>query len=486
MDEAITKRIKIDLREAKRYLPQADESAQVGFAERQFRSRCRFAGLKSFYSRHYCRMTRLHLLASCAVTLGRFAGFSKTFDEMGEHFMPLTQENQPRTVEWEKFIEACQQKLPIEVREELWLAAHFKDLKNVRESGLYAKFEGEAEQHKKDPVWQLLKQHMDVALGVRLMDNSAISGILPYETAIADSLVLTVKKLVTAASRLVFLYTKESARAILDVTERTPPSLISYRRTAFEMLRNFLLSFTVSKIFRQGIRTRERGKTAHDENWTLLEMALGEKVDGIHPLIREFYANPSRFDVTATLKLETLPARFWSRFLTFLFGQGLYETDLKEIPTRFRIFERKDGSMHFVRELFCNGKYRIFDSDFVVRNGKLYEVFTDMNASVEMQVAPVENGGLSIQSKNFLFHGRRMPSIGLTVEFKSRVERGETLKIDGQLMMSPKTKFGRFLAYKILRRPQNLGSIHYTARRRQKEEEEKGRKGEEEIGFCDM
>ena len=95
--------------------------------------------------------------------------------------MPLTHENLPRTVEWQNFIEACEEKLPIEVREELWLAAHFKDLKNVRESGLYAKFEHEAEQQKNDPVWQLLKQHMDVALGVRLMDNSAISGILPYE-----------------------------------------------------------------------------------------------------------------------------------------------------------------------------------------------------------------------------------------------------------------------------------------------------------------
>ena len=104
------------------------------------------------------------------------------------------------------------------------------------------------------------------------------------------------------------------------------------------MMRNFLLSFTVSKIFRQGIRTRERGKTAHDGNWSLLEMALGEEVEKINPLIRAFYANPSRFDVTATLKLETLPARFWSRFLTFLFGQGLYETDLQEIPDAFPHF----------------------------------------------------------------------------------------------------------------------------------------------------
>ena len=82
-----------------------------------------------------------------------------------------------------------------------------------------------------------------------------------------------------------------------------------------------------------------------------------------------------------------------------------------------------------------------------------------MKASVEMQVAPINGGGLLIQSRNFLFHGRRMPSIGLNVEFKSRVESNETLKIDGQLLMKPKTKFGKFFAHKILRRPTDLGSI---------------------------
>lgn len=465
MDEAIDQKINVDLREAKRYLPNADKSAQENFAARQFRARRRFAELKAFYEQYYCRMTRLHLLASCAVTLGRFAGFSKTFDEMGEHFMPLNRANQPRTAEWRAFVEACGKRLPMEVREELWLAAHFKDLQAVRENGLYARFELESAQNKKEPIWQLLKQHMDVSLGVRLMDNSAISGVLPYETAIADSLVLTVKKLATAASKLVFLYARESARAILNFSEPTPKNLFSYRRTAVEMTRYFLLSLTVSKIFRQGVRNRERGRVAANESWSLLEMAMGAEVEKIDPLIREFYANPSRFDVTATLKLETLPARFWSRFLTFLFGQGLYETDLEEIPSRFRIFERKDGSMHFVRELYCNGKYRIFDSDFVVRNGKLYEVFTDMRASVELQVEAIENGGLLIQSRNFLFHGRRMPSIGLTVEFKSRVEN-ETLRIDGQLLMKPKTKAGTFFAHKMLRRPKNLGSIHYVARRK--------------------
>jgi hypothetical protein len=121
--------------------------------------------------------------------------------------------------------------------------------------------------------------------------------------------------------------------------------------------------------------------------------------------------------------------------------------------------------MHFIRELFCDGKYRVFDSDFVVRDRRLYEVFTDLQASVEMHLEPLEDRGLSIQGKKILLHGRALPSVGLTVEFESRAE-DEVLKIDGRLMLKPKSKFGRFFAYQILRRPPNLGSIHYTARRK--------------------
>lgn len=459
-------KIKLEnLDEARRYLANADEVELENFTVRQFRARLRFAKLKKFYGENYCRMTRLHLLAAAAIALGRFCGVSEVFDEIGESLMPIDAENQPTTEDWKNYIDACRKNLPLEIRDEFWLTAHFKDIEAVREKNLEAKFYAEVEQHKNAPVWQLLRQHLEVTLGVRLMDKSAIAGLIPHETAIAESLALTVKKLSTACLHLVGRYTKESFRAVFDFSGETPKDLISYRQTSFELMRYFLLSFSVSKIFRQGLRGYERGRVAADENWTLLEMAVGAKVGEINPLIREFYANPSRFDVTTTLKLETLPARFWSRFLTFLFGQGLYETDLKEIPTRFRIFERKDGSMHFVRELFCDGKYRVFDSDFVIKDGKLYEVFTDLKASVEMNVSVLENGGLLIQSREFLFHGRRMPSIGLNVEFKSRVET-ETLKIDGHLLMKPKTKTGEFFAHKILRRPQNLGSIHYTARRK--------------------
>ncbi len=411
-------------------------------------------------------MTRLHMLAACAISLGRFCGVSEVFDEIGETLMPIDAENKPVSVEWQEFINACKNKMPLEIRDELWLTAHFKDIEKVRSKNLEAKFYVEAELHKNEPIWLLLKQHLEVTLGVRLMDKSAISGMIPHETAIADSLALTVKKLSTACLHLVGRYTNETARAMFESSENTPENLLSYRKTALDMTRYFLLSFTVSKIFRQGIRSRERGRVAASENWNLLEMALGEKISEIHPLINEFYSNPSRFDVMATLKLETIPAKFWSRLLTTLVGQGLYESDLEKIPTRFRIFQREDGSMHFIRELYCNGKYRVFDSDFVVENGKLYEVFKDLNAAVEMKVSPIEDKGLSIEGKDFLFYGRKMPSIGLNVEFKSRVREDGILNIDGQLSMKPKTKFGEFLAHKILRRPRNLGSIHYVATRK--------------------
>lgn len=456
-----------NLAEATRYLPNANDLEQKEFAERQYKARLRFANLKSFYAKNYCRMTRLHLLAASAIALGRFCGVSKVFDEIGESLMPIDTDGKAKTESWQKFIDACENKMPLEVREELWLTAHFEDIETVRKLNLEEKFYEESKTRKDEPIWQLLQQHLEVTLGVRIMDRSAMAGLIPHETAIADSLSLTVKRLFTAGLTLVGRYTKESVRAVFDRSSNTPKELQTYRRTSFAMMRYFLLSLSVSKLFRQGLRTRERGRVASTENWNLLEMSLGEKVADIHPLINEFYSNPSRFDVIATLKLETLPAKFWSRFLTTLIGQGLYESDLKEIPTRFRIFQREDGSMHFIRELYCDGKFRVFDSDFVVENGKLYEVFKDLNAAVEMKVSPIENRGLSIEGKDFLFYGRKMPSIGLNVEFKSHAVADGKLNIDGHLSMKPKTQIGQFFAFKVLRRPKDLGSIHYVATRRE-------------------
>lgn len=459
----------LDTREARRYLRGVTDADLQAFAERQIRSRRRLAMLLKFYSAHDCRMARLHLLAACAVALGRFAGLSKTFDEMGAYFMPLDESGAARTNEWLEFIQACEQKLPLEVREEKWLAAHFADLQTVRDNGLYQKFEDESAQRKQDATWQLLQQHLDVSLGVRMMDKFAIAGMMPYETVIADSLALTTRKLFTAGSRLLARYAAEAARAVVSFEKQK--DLPTYRRTALLMTKYTVASLAAAKIFRQGVRARERGRIASEtENWNLLPATLGERISEIHPTIIEFYQNPAKFDVTASLKLETAPMRFWSWALTLLFGQGLYEADLNEIKARFRVFSRRDRSMHFVRELYCRDRLRVFDSDFVVRGGKLFEIFTDLKIAIEMLVKPIENGGLSISGTKLFWHNRKMPLVGLHVEFQSRVEKDETgaelLKVNGVLQMQPRTKFGRFVAFIVLRRPKILGSIHYVAQRK--------------------
>ena len=114
----------------------------------------------------------------------------------------------------------------------------------------------------------------------------------------------------------------------------------------------------------------------------------------------------------------------------------------------------------------------MFDSDFIVRETSrgptLFEVFADLRVDVEMEVTPLPDGGLSIRGRDVYLRGLRVPAFGLRVEFRSRVVRSEdgaeSLQIDGHLLMQPRTAWGRVLAYRVLRRPERLGSIHYTAR----------------------
>ncbi|PYX26853.1 MAG: hypothetical protein DMG80_20570 [Acidobacteria bacterium] len=61
-----------------------------------------------------------------------------------------------------------------------------------------------------------------------------------------------------------------------------------------------------------------------------------------------------------------------------------------------------------------------------------------------------------------------MPCPGLRVEFQSHVLRDESsqevLNIEGRLLMQPDTGWGRLLMYRLLRRPEVLGTIRYVAR----------------------
>jgi hypothetical protein len=424
-----------------------------------------------FYRANHCRLARLHLLAGLAITLGRFAGYSRSFDELGEAFMPVNQSGEPRTAEWASYAEACRTKRPLELREELWLSAHMKDVEAIREAGMDREFHAEAAAHSDDAVWGLLKRHMEVTVGVRLMDHAALSGVIAYETAFADSLSLTVRRLFTAGWSLLGCYAWETMRALLTLRSEPRRALVSYRLSALALIRYSITAWSASRVFRRGVRARERGSRASEDGWPLLEQVLGERIAEVHPMISRFYTNPSRFKVKASLELHTIPAKLWSWLATLIIGQGLYESDQREIEARFRIFRRADGSMHFIRELYCGDALRVFDSDFVVREVKgratLFEVFVDTKVDVEMEVEPTPEGGLLIKSRSICLRGARLPFIGLRVEFQSRVVKNslgrDALEIDGNLLMQPRTGFGRFMAYKVMRRPEQLGCIHYVA-----------------------
>jgi hypothetical protein len=450
-----------DVAEASRY-GMAHEAG--GFAARQLRARVRLRRLVDFYAEAPCRMSPIHLLTAHAIVLGRFCGVSGTFDAIGEALMP-DPEGSP---EWAAYREASRTGRPVEMRDELWIAAHVADMQRVRAAGLDAAFATEAAQHAGEPIWMLLRQHMDATVGAHLVDRSAIAGAIAYETAIAQSISVGLRRLLRGGWLLLGRYAKEALRAIFTASAELRPGLLTYRRSAFALLGHAIASWRAAGVYRRGLRQRDRGHDGKGDSWLMIEEVLGARAAEVHPLIRDFYANPARFSVKAELELHTIPARLWSRCATLLLGQGLYEADHGEMDARFRVFRRADGSMHFVRELYCGGVLRTFDSDFVVRGGKLYEVFIDLGVSVEMDLRPLGGGGLSIRGAHIYRRGLRLPPAWLKVEFRSRVEPRDGIdevRIDGHLLMQPDGPVGRFLAHKLLRRPEQLGCIHYRGQR---------------------
>lgn len=458
-----------DIVDARRHLSKASDEELRAFAVRQLRARRRLTELLAFYRSRPCRLAHVHLLAAAAVTLGRFCGFSAAYDEMGDAFMPVTPGGSPRGDAWRAYAEACDRGRPIETRDELWLEAHFADLAAVREAGLEARFQDEA-RGRVEPTWRLLAEHAEVTLGARLMVHSALSGALAYETAVAHTLADGVSRLFRTGWGLVHRYTAEAIRAFLWPAREPPREIASNRAAAMTLLGQAWRSFRARHVYRRGLRARERGRVADGDAWPLLAQVLAERVREVDPLIVRFYSNPSRFSVRASLELHTLPARLWSRVATFLVGQGLYESE-GEFDARFRVFQRQDGSMHFTRELDAGGVLRVFDSDFVVRchRGKetLFEVFVDEGVEVAMRVSPLDGGGLSIRGEEIRIRGLPVPVPGLRIDFRSRVARdaaGETLLIDGFLLMQPDTRIGRLLLHGLLRRPEQLACIHYRVR----------------------
>jgi hypothetical protein len=461
-----------DLREARRYLPNGSAEEQAAFAERQLRARSRATLLLDFYRRYPCHLADLHLLASCAVALGRFRGFSPEFDEMGEEFMLIGEDDRPRTSAWQKYVEACQAGRPWQVRDELWIAAHMEDMERVRSSGLEERFRQQAGAHAHDPTWQAINQHVEATLGTRLMDRIAIDGSVAYETAFAHSLSATFFRLCTVSWHMVRRYWWEGFRAIVMPSGKSHEGTVSYRRLALHAARYSFTAWNASRVYRRGMRERDRGRRTSEDGWPLLADVLGPRISEVRPLIVRFYQNPANFQVRVKVDLHTLPARLWSRVITVLIGQGPYEESGSEVDAQFRVFRRSDGSMHFLRELYMGETLRVFDSDFVVKtvNGlpTLFEVFVDKHIEVEMSVTPLPEGGLSIRGKNFYYRGTRLPCPGLRVEFQSRVVKDDNsrdmLNIEGRLLMQPDTGWGRLLMCRLLRRPEVLGTIRYVAR----------------------
>jgi hypothetical protein len=414
--------------------------------------RARLARTIDFYRSAPCRMARVHVLTSCMVVLGRFASVSRAVDEIGGAVAPLDARGRPRSRAWRRYADACRAGRPFEVRDELWIEAHVRDIEEIRRRGLVAALEVETQGH--GPTVRLLRQHVAFTLGAQLVDDYVLAGALPLETAMARSLARGVLRLLTAGWLLLAFYGLATVRALGGAGPRVPNGVASDRRAALELLRSALLAWTAVFVFRRGIRARERGREVVSDGWPLLAQVLGERTREVDPVVVDFYRNPARFSVTASLDLDGWLARFVSRVLTHLSGQGLYEGDGREVDARFRVFRRDDGSMHFVRELYVRDVLRVFDSDFVVREVEgrptLVEAFVELGVHVEMDVRPLPGGGLSIRGRRVVVHGVPVPLLGLVVDFQSRpLGRSGEVAIDGHLFF----------------RERELGCIHYRARR---------------------
>jgi hypothetical protein len=455
-----------DLRDARRYLRSGCRAEREAFARRQLATRNRLARVLTFYGRCPCRLARVHLLTSASVAVGRLCGYSETFNALGEFIMPVDAAGEVRSAAWARYRDACLGGRPPEVRDELWLAAHAADWRELRARGMDRAFFDEAAAHADDPTWRLLILHAELTLVSGRFGPHSGGGV-PYETAIAPALGHAVRGLGSRGTPLLRHYVWETLRALLRPNTGARPGVVSDRRAAWEVLRSFVTSWGAVAVYRRGLRTANRGQDAPEADWPLLQTVLGDDVSKVHPLIVRFYTNPGRFRALAALEVDTLPLMLYSRVAALLLGQGLYEADQPLIDARLRVFRRADGSMHFVRELYCGESLRVFDSDFVLRtiDGKptFVEVFDDLDAYVVLDVEPRPEGGVAVVGRDIYWKGHRLPRLGLKIEFTSRVLPGEAdaVEVVGSLTLEPKTAWGRFLAYKILRRPRQLGRIRY-------------------------
>jgi hypothetical protein len=465
-----------ELADARRFVPTASPAEVEAFAVRQAEALLRVAALDRFYRAHDCRMARLHRLGSAEVVLCRFAGASVAFARSGELIQPVDADGSPRGPRWELYARACRAGRALDVRDELWMAAHTVDMAELRRAGVEVLFEEEAARHPGHPMWELMRRHLAFTLGARRHDGAALAGEIALETAMAHALRHSLVAMVREGGTT-FVHTfTTGVRALLSGAS-AGPGLPSYRSIALLVLRGTVVALALISVWRKGRREALRGEASTPGGWPILAQTLGARVADVHPAVVGFYENPARYDLRCTLELHTTLAHVWSRLLTSIAGQGLYEAGTRTYEARIRTYRRADGAMHFVREVDTGRALRVFDSDFVVRDHRgvptLFERFPEVHLEYELFVTPLGPGlGVSIRGRDLYWRGIRVPTMGLEVEFRSFVV-GEGLKLEGVLAQRPNTAIGRFFVRRVLRRPEILGCIRYVA----------VREGGGELGF---
>ncbi len=442
-----------ELTEARAHLPGASSEMLTAFVLRQRECRRRLTGLAAFYGAHPCRMARVHLLTASAVALGRFWGVSAPFARLGEAVMPMDAAGRPRTEAWAAYARACEERLPMEVRDERWIEAHMRDVARARESGLEAAFREEARAHGDEPLWRLLVQHLEMTLGSRLFDQPALAGAVPGESAMAHGMATALGRLLHAGWSLLRHYAFATARALLTSGGPRREGLLDDRRVAWLLLSSFITAWTAARVYRRGVRSLHRGQqVGPGDGWPLLVATMGPEVARVDPRVVRFYANPGAWKVGASVELRTWSARMVAWVASRFLGQGVSECG--ERPARFRTFRRADGSMHFVRELFCDGVLRVFDSDFVVRDGTLYEVFIEHGLEVELEARVLERGGVALRGRRVRWRGLTLPTFGLGVEFRTYPAEDDSERV---------TITGTLSSVGGPGEPRALGLLHYEA-----------------------
>ena len=438
------------------------------FAARQLSARRRLYLLRSFYGTCRSRMARMHLLTSAAVVLGRFCGFSATFDAIGDALMPVTDAGAPRTPAWSHYRAACDARKPRGLRDELWVAAHVEDMERVRAEGLDRAFYDEAALHAGNPTYRLMRQHLQMTLDTRLIDHAALAGAVPYEATDLSPL----KRLARGARLLLSAYAAETKHALLRPMVPYRPGASGDREAAFTLLASSVAAWGAGRIYRRGVRLARRGMPAVESDASpLLATVLGARANGVAPLVLELHSNPGRFRMTATLEHDTRAGRFWSWVVTKLVGQPLYEAKAPEMDGQCRLFGRDDGSMRLVRELRAGDAVRFFEADLVLRGDadrpRLVAVFPDEGVEVDLEVEPAGRTGLLVRSRRVLVRGQRLAVVPIAVELRTRravdASGRAGLEIEERLLLQPTTFWGRWLVHGILRRPEELRLIRYHA-----------------------